>query len=97
MPNPVSFRYFKTSPEFIQLAVMMYIQFTLSLRNVEDLLYELGLDASYESFRYWWVCPKGCSRVLGFQRLFDRGHTVAATHIRDVEFHAGSYLVLKFR
>jgi len=54
MPNPVSFRYFKTSPEFIQLAVMMYIQFTLSLRNVEDLLYELGLDASYEAFWYWW-------------------------------------------
>ena len=43
------------------------------------------------------VCPKGCSRVLGFKRLFDRGHTVAATHIGDVEFHAEAYLVLKLR
>jgi len=34
------FRYFKTSPEIIRLAVMMYIKFPLSLRNVEDLLDE---------------------------------------------------------
>jgi putative transposase len=32
------FRYFKTSPEIIRLAVMLYIRFRLSLRNVEDLL-----------------------------------------------------------
>ena len=37
-PNP--FRYFKTSPEIIHLAVMMYVRFPLSLRNVEDLLHE---------------------------------------------------------
>ncbi len=34
------FRYFKTSPEIIRLAVMMYIRFPLWLRNVEDLLHE---------------------------------------------------------
>jgi len=34
------FRYFKTSPEVIRLAVMMYVRFPLSLRNVEDLLRE---------------------------------------------------------
>ena len=34
------FRYFKTSPEIIRLAVMMYVRFPLSLRNVEDLLHE---------------------------------------------------------
>jgi putative transposase len=54
MPNPVSFRYFKTSPEIIQLAVMLYVRFPLSLRNVEDLLHEHGVDVSYESVRYWW-------------------------------------------
>ena len=31
------FSYFKTSPEIIRLAVMMYVRFPLSLRNVEDL------------------------------------------------------------
>jgi putative transposase len=54
MSNSVSFRYFKTSPEIIQLAVMLYVRFPLSLRNVEDLLHERGVDVSYESVRYWW-------------------------------------------
>jgi putative transposase len=51
-PNP--FRYFKTSPEIIRLAVMMYIRFPLSLRNVEDLLHERGIDISHETVRFWW-------------------------------------------
>jgi len=46
-PNP--FRYFKTSPEIIRLAVMMYVRFPLSLRNVEDLLHERGIDVSHET------------------------------------------------
>ena len=54
LPNPLSFRYFKTSPEIIQLVVMLYVRFPLSLRNVEDLLHERGVDVSYESVRYWW-------------------------------------------
>ena len=52
MKNP--FRYFKTSPEIIRLAVMMYIRFPLSLRQVEDLLNERGIDISYETVRAWW-------------------------------------------
>ena len=52
MKNP--FRYFKTSPEVIRLAVMMYVRFPLSLRQVEDLLHERGIDVSYETVRYWW-------------------------------------------
>jgi len=49
-----SFRYFKTSPEIIRLAVMMYVRFPLSLRQVEDLLHERGIDISYETVRTWW-------------------------------------------
>ena len=48
------FRYFKTSHEIIRLAVMLYVRFPLSLRNVEDLLHERGIDVSYESVRLWW-------------------------------------------
>ena len=44
--NP--FRYFKTSPEIIQLGVLMYVRFPLSLRNVEDLLHERGIDICHE-------------------------------------------------
>ncbi len=49
------FRYFKTSPEIIRLAVMLYVRFPLSLRNVEDLLHERGIDVSHETVRYWWL------------------------------------------
>ena len=48
------FRYFKTSPEIIRLSVMMYIRFPLSLRQVEDLLHERGIDICHETVRAWW-------------------------------------------
>ena len=48
------FRYFKTSPEVIRLAVMLYVRFPLLLRNVEDLLHERGVDVSHETIRFWW-------------------------------------------
>jgi len=52
MRNP--FRYFKTSPEVIRLAVMMYVRFPLSLRQVEDLLHEREIDICHETVRAWW-------------------------------------------
>ena len=52
MANP--FRYFNSSPEIIRLVVMMYVRYPLSLRNVEDLLAERGIDISHESVRFWW-------------------------------------------
>ena len=51
-PNP--FRGFRTSPEIIRLAVMLYVRFPLSLRDVEDLLHERGIDVSHETVRFWW-------------------------------------------
>jgi len=38
------FRYFNSSPEVIRLTVMLYIRYPLSLRQVEDLLFERGID-----------------------------------------------------
>ena len=52
MQNP--FRYFNSSPELIRLAVMMYIQYPLSLRQVEDILFERGIDICHETARLWW-------------------------------------------
>ncbi|WP_055664092.1 IS6 family transposase, partial [Jannaschia seosinensis] len=54
MTNRSPFKYFKTSSEIIRLAVMMYVRFPLSLRNVEDLLHERGVDVSHETVRFWW-------------------------------------------
>ncbi len=48
------FRYFRTSPEIIRLAVMLYLRFPLSLGNVEDLLHERGIEVSHETIRFWW-------------------------------------------
>lgn len=49
-----SFRYFKTNPETFRLAVLIYIGFRLSLRNVEDLRYELRVDVMHQTVRFWW-------------------------------------------
>ena len=54
MTQRSAFRYFKTSPEIIRLAVMMYIRFPLSLRNVADLLHECGIAICHETVRFWW-------------------------------------------
>jgi len=48
------FKYFKTSPEIIRLAVMLYVRFPLSLRNIEDLLHERSIEVSHEAVRFWW-------------------------------------------
>jgi len=42
-------RYFRTSPEIIRLAVVIYVCFLLSLRNVEDMQHKRGTDVSYGS------------------------------------------------
>ena len=55
MTQPKSpFRYFDSSPEVIRLVVMMYVRYPLSLRNVEDLLAERGIDICHETVRLWW-------------------------------------------
>jgi putative transposase len=51
MGNP--FRYFNSSSEVIRLVVIMHVRFPLSLRNVEDLLAERGIDISHETVRFW--------------------------------------------
>jgi putative transposase len=54
-PTPKTpFYRFNSSPEVIRLVVMMYVKFPLSLRNVEDLLHERGIDICHETVRFWW-------------------------------------------
>ena len=52
MHNP--FRYFNSTPEVIRLAVLMYVRYPLSLRQVEDVLFERGIDVCHETVRFWW-------------------------------------------
>ena len=62
MKNP--FRYFNSSPEVIRLAVMLYIRYPLSLRQVEDILFERGIDICHEygTFLAEPVRPDVCDR-----------------------------------
>ena len=52
MANP--FRYFNRWPEVIRAAVLLYVKYPLSLRNVEYLLAERGIEISHETVRQWW-------------------------------------------
>ena len=47
------FTYFHSSQEAIRLAAMMYVRVPLSLRNVDDLLHERGVEISHETVRFW--------------------------------------------
>jgi len=82
--NP--FRYFKTSPEIIQLAVLMYVRFPLSLRNVEDLLHERGIDLCHESVRKWVdrFGPMFASKIRRRRASFMRQHTQWQWHLDEV-------------
>ena len=55
----ISYRRHRSPPSIIQHAIWLYLRFTLSYRDVEDLLAERGLDISYETVRRW---------VLKFER-----------------------------
>ncbi len=45
---------FNSSPEVIRLVGMMYIRYPLSLRQIEDILFERGIDICHETVRFWW-------------------------------------------
>ena len=47
------FRYFNSSPEVIRLTVMVFIRYPLSLRQVEDILFERGINICHETVRFW--------------------------------------------
>src|SRR5215210_7801277 len=62
--HPVSFARHQFPSEIIRHAIWLYLRFTLSYRDVEELLAERGLDLSYETIRRW---------VLKFGPLLARG------------------------
>ena len=51
--SALSYSGYRFPPEIIQRAVWMYLRFTLSLRDVEELLAERGIVVTYESIRRW--------------------------------------------
>src|SRR6266480_1338961 len=51
--DQLSYRRHRFPPSIIQHAIWLYLRFTLSYRDVEELLAERGLDLSYETVRRW--------------------------------------------
>ncbi len=58
-----SYRYFNSSPEIIGLTIFMYIRYPLSLRHVEDLLFERGIDICHD--------PKGSAEQQNSSSLVE--------------------------
>ena len=57
------FAIFNHSPEIIRLIVMMYLRSPLSLRNLQDLLFERGIDTFQETVGLWWNRFAPCVRL----------------------------------
>src|SRR5438132_11613378 len=51
--SKISYRGYRFPPEIIQRAVWLYFRFTLSFRDVEDLMAVRGIEVSYETIRQW--------------------------------------------
>jgi len=80
------FRYFNSSPEVIRLVVMMYVRYPLSLRNVEDLLFERGIDICHETVRLWWnrFGPMFAGEIRKKRAAHLRQHTQWRWHLDEV-------------
>ena len=83
MRNP--FRYINNSPGVIRSAVMMYIRYPLSLRQVEDLLFERGIDICHETVRYWWnrFAPMFAAEIRK-RRIYHRSYSRWRWHLDEV-------------
>ena len=80
------FRWFDSSPEVIRLVVMMYVRYPLSLRNVEDLLFERGIDICHETVRLWWnrFGPMFASEIRRKRVQLMRSYTHSRWHLDEV-------------
>src|SRR3954464_15343908 len=67
----LSYRRHRFPPPIIQHAIWLYLRFTLSYRDIEDLLAERGLEVSYETVRRW-VLKFGPGIARNLRRLRPR-------------------------
>ena len=80
------FRWFDSSPEVIRYVVMLYVRYPLSLRNVEDLLHERGIDICHETVRLWWTRfgPMFAAEIRRKRVSAMRQHTHWKWHLDEV-------------
>ena len=95
MDNP--FRYFNSSPEVIRLVVMVYVRYPLSLRNVEDLLAERGMEISHEKVRFWWnrFGPMFAAEIQKRRVTHIRRFPQSRWHLDEVFVKSGARIIVE--
>ena len=89
-----SYAGYRFPPEIIQQAIWLYLRFTLSFRDVEDLLAERGISVSYETVRRW-VNHFGPLVAAELRRRRPKPHTV--WHLDEVCLKIDGRLVYLWR
>src|SRR6185312_8654627 len=92
--NKVSYSGYRFPPEIIQQAIWFYLRFTLSLRDVEDLLAERGIVVSYETVRRW-VNHFGSKIAADLRKRRSKPHTT--WHLDEVYLKIAGRLVYLWR
>jgi putative transposase len=90
----ISYAGYRFPPEIIQQAMWLYLRFALSFRDVEDLLAERGIAASFETVRRW-VNPFGPRIAAGLRKRRPKPHTI--WHLDEVSLKIGSRMVYLWR
>ena len=85
---------YRFPPEIIQQAIWLYVRFTLSFRDVEDLLAERGILVSYENVRRW-VNHFGPTIAADLRRRRSKPHTI--WHLDEVYLKIDGRLVYLWR
>jgi putative transposase len=92
--SKISYSGYRFPPEIIQQAVWLYLRFTLSFRDVEDLLDERGISVSYETIRRW-VNHFGPKIAADLRKRRPKPHTI--WHLDEVYLKIDGRLVYLWR
>ena len=94
MMTKINYSGYRFPPEIIQQAIWLYVRFTLSFRDVEDLLAERGILVSYETVRRW-VNHFGPMIAADLRRRRSKPHTI--WHLDEVYLKIDGRLVYLWR
>jgi putative transposase len=94
MMTKISYRGYRFPPEIIQHAIWLYVRFTLSFRDIEDLLAERGIVVSYETVRRW-LNHFGPAIAADLRKRRPKPHTI--WHLDEVYLRIGGRFVYLWR
>ena len=94
MMTEISYSGYRFPPEFIEQAIWLYVRFTLSFRDVEDLLAERGIIVSYETVRRW-VNHFGPTIAANLRKRRPKPHTI--WHLDEIYLKIDGRLVYLWR